>query len=315
MTEDECTSMKNKYPTTILLIFFSLTFTASSACDVCGCSLGGNYFGILPLYNKNFVGLRWSQAKFHAYVAPTLYLPAEESHDTYSKAELWGRFYIGKRIQVFAFVPYMYNDMNGTEQVVSAHGLGDISAMANYVLINTGDENKPFRHMLLAGGGIKLPTGEYDRTDQGKIINRNFQMGTGSVDFNLNAVYTLRYKQTGVNLETGYKINTRNSHDYLFGNQYRASGQFFYWQKFRPLSILPHAGLNYELAARHMDGDIIQANTGGWALLASGGMDFYISRFTIGLNYQHPVSQHYNSDDTADITSKARWTANVIFNF
>jgi hypothetical protein len=31
---------------------------------VCGCSLGGNYFGILPLYNKNFVGLRWSQAKF-----------------------------------------------------------------------------------------------------------------------------------------------------------------------------------------------------------------------------------------------------------
>lgn len=300
----------------VVLIIFSLAVGHEvHACDVCGCSLGGNYFGILPLYNKNFVGLRWSQAKFHSYIAPTQYLPAEQSNDTYAKVELWGRYYLGKRVQLFAFIPYAYNDMKGTDQVVSANGLGDISIMGNYVLFSTGEGKSDFKQTLIAGGGVKLPTGEFDLTDKGKIINRNFQLGTGSVDFNLNAVYTVLYKKTGINVETGYKINTRNRHDYLFGNQYRASAQLFYWQTLGQFSFLPHAGMNYEQGATHKDGHIIQVNTGGSAWLGSGGLDLYINRFTVGVNYQKPVSQKYNSDDTADITSKARWTLSLTFNF
>lgn len=300
---------------TLILIFIITTASIVEACDVCGCSLGGNYFGILPLYNKNFVGLRWSQASFYSHIAPTQYLPAQHSHDTYSKMELWGRYYLTKRIQLFAFIPYMYNDMNGTDQVVYAQGLGDINIMANYVILNTGEEKSDLKHTLIAGGGVKLPTGKFSLTDKGKIINRNFQMGTGSVDFNINAVYTIRYKKTGMNLETGYKINTRNRDQYLFGNQYRASAQAFYWQKLGPVSILPHAGINFEQAAMHKDGDIIQVNTGGTAWFGSGGMDIYVNRFTAGLNYQEPLAQNYNSDDTADILSKARWTASLTYNF
>ena len=71
---------------TLLLIFIS--FSAAEACDVCGCSLGGNYFGILPMFNKNFVGIRWSQAEFHSYIAPTQYLAAQQSNDTYQKMEI-----------------------------------------------------------------------------------------------------------------------------------------------------------------------------------------------------------------------------------
>lgn len=300
----------------VVLIVMMLTLGHDTkACDVCGCSLGGNYFGILPLYNKNFVGLRWSQAKFHSFIAATQYLEAQQSDDTYSKLELWGRYYVTKHIQLFAFVPYAFNDMNGTDQVISANGLGDINIMANYVILNTGESKSDFKHILIAGGGVKLPTGKFDLEDKGKIINRNFQMGTGSFDFNLNAVYTLRYKKTGINIETGYKINTRNSDDYLFGNQYRASAQLFYWQALGPVSFLPHAGMNFEQAVKHKEGDIIQVNTGGSAWLASAGLDIYIKRFTIGVNYQEPVSQKYNSDATADITSKARWTTSLTFNF
>ncbi len=258
------------------LILVAIASAGATACDVCGCSLGANYFGILPLYNKNFVGLRWSQASFHSYIAPTQNLDAQTSDDTYSKMELWSRYYLSKRVQLFAFIPYVYNDMNGTDQKVHAQGLGDISVMGNYAIVDTGNENKDFKHLLMAGGGLKLPTGHFSLTDKGKIINRNFQMGTGSVDFNINMVYTVRYKKTGINLETGYKINTRNSSGYLFGNQYRASAQAFVWQKF---------------------GDI------------------YISRFTVGVNYQKPVTQHYNSDVTAKITGNARWTASFTFNF
>jgi hypothetical protein len=165
------------------------------ACDVCGCSLGGNYFGILPQFNKNFVGLRWSQAKFHSYIYGGAVLPAQYSNDTYNKVELWGRYYVNEKLQVFGFIPYAYNNMNGSDQVVSAHGLGDVTLMANYLIINTGgDRTRLFKHSLMAGGGIKLPTGDFKLEDKGKIINRNFQMGTGSVDFLISAVYTVRYE-------------------------------------------------------------------------------------------------------------------------
>lgn len=298
----------------IVLLANSLT-TGAVACDVCGCSLGGNYFGILPLYNKNFLGFRWSQARFHSYIAASQYLDAQESDDTYSKMELWGRYYLTKRIQLFAFIPYIYNDMNGTDQVVAASGLGDINILTNYVLLNNGESKSDFKHTLIAGGGVKLPTGKFNQEDKGKIINRNFQMGTGSLDFNLNAVYTVRYKKAGVNLEIGYKINTRNRDDYLFGNQYRASAQLFFWEKIGSFALLPHAGVNYEQAAMHRDGDIIQVNTGGTAWLASGGIDIYVKQVTVGLNYQNPVSQSYNSDTSTVITSRARLTASLTFNF
>ena len=33
--------------------------TVALACDVCGCSAGGNYFGILPRFGKHFLGIRY----------------------------------------------------------------------------------------------------------------------------------------------------------------------------------------------------------------------------------------------------------------
>ena len=298
----------------MLIITF---FSQSSACDVCGCSLGGNYFGILPLYYKNFVGMRWSQAKFYSYMDhQSEFLPPEYSNDTYSKAELWGRFYVNKKLQVFAFVPYAHNDMNGSEQVVSINGLGDITVMANYLLINTGEsKSKKFKHTLIAGGGVKLPTGKFNIEDKGKLVNRNFQIGTGSVDFLIASVYTVRYQKIGTNMEAGYKINTRNNADYIFGNQFHISSQIFYWQNIKPFSLLPNVGVYYEQAPKHKEAKIIQANTGGFALLATAGLEIYYKSFTSGINYKHPLVQHYNSDNIADIQSKDRWMISLTYNF
>lgn len=299
-----------------IVIFLLMIGYSSIGCDVCGCSLGGNYYGILPMFNKNFVGLRWSQAKFHSYIHEGNYLPAQYSNDTYNKVELWGRYYVSKKLQVFAFVPYVYNDMNGSDQVVSANGIGDISLTSNYFLFNTGeDSTRSVRHSLLVGGGVKLPTGKYGLEDQGKIINRNFQMGTGSVDFLLTSVYTVRFQKLGVNVEAGYKINTRNSDDYIFGNQFHISSQFFYWQQIKSFSILPNIGVYYETAQRHKDGDIIQPNTGGSSVLAALGMETYYRYLTFGVTYNHPLAQHYNSDETVDISANDRWSVSLTYTF
>ncbi|UII25704.1 transporter [Fulvivirga maritima] len=240
----------------------------------------------------------------------------EYSHDTYSQVELWGRFYLTERLQVFAFVPYGYNDMDGTEQVVSNSGLGDISVMANYMLVNTGDDDgKTFKHTLMVGGGVKLPTGDSDMKDRGELVNPNFQLGTGSTDFMVNSIYTIRYQKIGLNAETGYKINTRNSDDYLFGNQFHASAQFFYWQNIGDFSFLPNVGTYFESAESHEEGKIKNENTGGNALLLSTGLETYYKKFTVGFNYKHPLSQDFNSDDIASIESKSRMMVSLTYNF
>lgn len=301
----------------ILLFFIAAMCYNAKGCDVCGCSLGGNYFGILPQFNKSFAGLRWSQAKFYAHMDhDSEYLDEEYSNDTYNKLELWGRFYLNERFQFFAFVPYSYNDMEGTEQVVSTNGLGDITVLGNYLIINTGEDKESiFKHTWMAGGGVKFPTGNFDLEDQGVLVNPNFQLGTGSTDFIISTIYTLRYGKLGFNSETGYKINTRNSNDYLFGNQFHISGQLFYWQNVGEFSFLPNAGVYYESAEKHKAGNIKQPNTGGTALLLTTGLEVYYKNITLGTNYKYPLTQNYNSDDISTIESKQRWMVSVTYNF
>lgn len=300
----------------ITIILYSVSYTAN-ACDVCGCSLGGNYFGLMPSYGKHFVGLRWSQAKFHAFMNHNSeYFENEYSNDRYSKLELWGRFRINDRWQLFAFVPYSVNDMNGSHQNVKANGIGDVSVLTSFKLFATQDSSSTgWSHMMTIGGGVKFPTGKFDLEDQGELINRNFQMGTGSVDFLVNGVYTLRYKKVGFNIESAYKVNATNRDDYRFGNQFNASGQFFYLKSFGSISILPNTGMYFERAQKHEDGKAKITNTGGHATFFSTGMETYWKNFSLGFNYKRPVAQRYNSDDIADITAKERWSLSMTYSF
>jgi len=300
----------------IISIIFVIQFQSFS-CDVCGCSLGGNYFGILPQFGKNFVGMRWSQASFHASMNHNSnYLSPEYSDDTFNKLEIWGRFYINKKIQVFAFIPYSFNQMEGTHQSVRSNGLSDITLSSNYLIINNGeDASKKIKHSLSVGLGLKLPTGKYNFEDQGELVNPNFQMGTGSTDISFSSIYTVRYNKVGSNLETGYKVNSANKNDYRFGNQFYVANHFFYWQQVKSIAVLPNAGLYFENGQKHKDGKVIQNNTGGHSLLLSTGIEAYVKSFTIGFNFKLPLVQNYNTDDISEISAAHRITASFSFNF
>ena len=301
----------------LILLAFVLAITHSEACDVCGCSLGSNYFGILPQFDKHFVGIRWHYSAFSARMNhESSYLDDEYSNDSYYQLEMWGRFYLTPRIQLFASLPYSINYMQGSHQQVTASGLGDISLIANYTLINTGEDvGNPWRHSLLLGGGVKLPTGHYQQQDQGKLVNPNFQLGTGSIDVVLNLLYTVRYQNKGLNLGTTRQLNTVNPVAYRFGNQWNASAQVFYWQQMKAWSLLPHVGAYYETATMHTDHGIRQVNTGGRALFAQVGLDTYYRNMALGFTYKSPLRQQMNSDAIADIDARERWMASLVYNF
>ncbi|SDM78456.1 hypothetical protein SAMN05421823_1311, partial [Catalinimonas alkaloidigena] len=307
--------MKNKSLYCVGLLWLLVSLPAS-ACEVCGCALGGNSYGILPQFNTNFVGLRWRQSRFYAEMNH----PGEArefSHDTYNQLELWGRVYLTRRWQVFAFVPYAVNHMAGTEQNVTTAGLGDASAVVNYTVLKTPDSAATtWRHVLMVGAGVKVPTGHFRQEDKGLLLNPNFQRGTGSVDGLASAVYTVRYGRVGLNLDASYKFNTANPQQYRFGNQGNASAQVFYWHTWKgtEISLLPNAGLYYEAARRHTDEGFLQANTGGKACLFSVGLETYVRRFTLGVGYKTPVWQRFNSEDMIELRSDGRTSLSLTYN-
>lgn len=284
------------------------------ACDICGCSTAGNYFGILPQFHGHFIGVRYQYRSFRSEHV-LLFHETEPlvSHEYFQTTELWGRWSPSKKVQLFAFAPanFMRKIENGA--VFLENGLGDMSFIANVTLLNTGDDIRNiWKHALQLGGGVKLPTGRSDIQLADGLVNPNFQLGTGSFDFPLNVIYTMRYKRSGFSTELNYRLHTANSSHYRFGNRLNAAMRVFYWQQAGMVSFLPHAGTLWEYAAQNVEKGVLQDLSGGQSLWLTAGLDVYFSRFSIGASYQHGL---YQNMAEGRLTAYPRVSANLSFLF
>lgn len=299
----------------IVLLLTGASFRAM-ACDVCGCSLSGLYFGYMSLQDRNLIGLQYNRATFSAYIDnDDYYFEDEYSNDTYQRVDLTGKFSITNKLQIRYIVPYMFNSMNGSHQNVDASGIGDPIVMAYYNVLNTSDKLEGVWHSLDVGGGFELPVGDYDMEDQGELINRNFQLGSGSLDYILSANYIIRRDKWGINTEGSYKLNTTNSHEYRFGNQWNVSASVFRYFETQSVSFLPFAGVYYEFGDYHQLNGIREANTGGESLLGTLGGQLYLSRLTFNTQYQFIIDQSFNTDEFATIEGGNRFTFGVFYSF
>ncbi len=300
----------------LLLILVLHIAVSIKACDVCSSSSGGSYYGILPQFQKHFIGVRWTGSSSTAnhipsYIADEIYKSATKL--SLHSIELWGRFYVAKRVQIFAFVPFNVFRENENTVISRVYGLGDATLMSNYAVINTGDSlMKKVKHTLLLGGGIKFPTGKFKSIDDGSVANPNIQTGTGSFDFIVNGVYTMRYKKIGLNTEASYRINTTNHDNYRFGNRFNLSMKAFLWLKAKNVSFLPNTGISFDNAEKNTRNNNIKYYTGGNALYAIAGMETYFKRFNLGFSFQQPVA--YSLAEGL-IKPAQLYTANLTFMF
>lgn len=280
------------------------------ACDICGCSAGGNYFGILPKFQQNFVGVRYQYRSFHSNPHQSISENGFASDEYFQTTELWGRYVPNKRLQIFAFVPYNSNKRVEQSRTTLVNGLGDITILANLVIINSDSSCKRFKHLLQIGGGIKAPTGKHEIVRNGLMLNQNIQPGTGSFDFPINAIYTLRHKKLGFNTEAAYTINSPNNQHFQFGNRFSTAFRLFYWKRTNRMIFLPSLGVAYEKSYQNRINSVKQKYTGGDITLANAGFDIYYNKISLGITYKKPVNE---STGEGYIISKQRLSANFIY--
>lgn len=282
----------------ISLVLVMITTISTRACDICGCGVGSYYLGILPEFNKRFIGLRYQHKSLRTHLGPLGERTPITANETYQSAELWGGWNIGSRFRVLAFVPYNFNDKESQEGNGTKNGLGDIAVMGYFKLF---DQTGTLGDRLLVqsawiGAGLKVPTGKYEPSERLAIQEspNNFQLGTASTDFTLNAAYDIRYNDLGLNANANYKMNTENKYAYRYGNKF--TGNVLVYYKFRianAVTIAPNAGVLYETAAQDVEQKKYDvAVSGGYSLSAVAGFEMSMKGLSLGANYQNVRDQN-----------------------
>ena len=127
--------------------------------------------------------------------------------------------------------------------------------------------------------------------ENGLTVNQNFQLGTGSVDFLLNVIHTIRHNDMGLNAELSYNINTTNKDEYKFGNAGRAGLTAFYVLRAGAVTVMPNVGISGEFFRDNKQFDQPFPDTGGWASLCNVGSEIYYRSVAVGVSWSHPGKQ------------------------
>jgi len=144
-------------------------------------------------------------------------------------------------------------------------GFGDIQLRGTYNLLVTT------KHLLVGGGGIKLPTGEYTLRDSDGDINEPTLMpGTGAWDGMFSGFYQYQIfpHQLDAFVSASFQLRTENSREYEFGDITLLNAGTSY-------QILPYLNLSGQINARIQPhdkflGGKVDSTGGEWVNLTPG---------------------------------------------
>lgn len=291
------------------MLCLSLTWLGiaeSKAQSCCATGSGCNY-SVLPDLDKHMVGLRWTYSQ---YENRNFSLIPEQNgiknHEMVNTVEAFGRFNLPKRFQLSVFVPVSFIHQYSALSDTHDRGLGDMSLLAQYQILNPAKFSKGrVKHQLRAGVGIKLPTGRY-KTSKNDLYNTSVQLGSGSTDVLLNLVYTLSYRKMVMNARAAYKINTVNKYGFRFGDKAETGARFSYIVKAGKITLMPMAGVAYTFTQNNYNHHQPVYESYAHLFTATVGLEAYVKHFAfsaavVPVLYNHVFTMAYRQLLSAEV--------------
>ncbi|MEN9345440.1 MAG: hypothetical protein RLZZ60_909 [Bacteroidota bacterium] len=273
-----------------ICVYIAMAIDTSRACNVCACSSLSNAIGVLPQYQTHFVGIRTTYRRFDAEHPISILNPTKNtSQSIFTNAELIGRWYPSSKIQVLGFLPMNHYVQTTGASTTIKKGMGDMSIQVNY-LFKTVKDSTQWKTFSMFGIGAKLATGQFQSDEPAGL-----QLGTGSNDFWMSSVQTLKYQKTLLMSEASYRLNGTNAFQYHFGNKLNVSERLYYSLKNRCNMYLPFIAYQFESAKLDQAYKVNQTYTGGYSHLLGLGIDVYKNFYQIGINLMHPIKQNLGS--------------------
>ncbi|GAC1372231.1 MAG: hypothetical protein NVS3B25_20770 [Hymenobacter sp.] len=297
--------------TPLLALLLVLAAPAARACDICGC-----FMGITPYDNQSSLSLMHRYRIFHGYqdfgqdhrffpAGARPFFPSSRHGDTgyaddaqgdptdfeaFRVLELRGKYFLSRRVELNAFLPYVMNTFQTSGRQLNASGVGDITVFAGYHLIRA-IETAGVQSRLIVGGGLKLPTGEFRRENaQGERYPFLAQVGTGTTDGFLYANYIASLHSFGLSVNTSYRRSTENAFRSGLAPSTATFASLFYrlplgtdWQ------VYPSAQLFYEKTrGETLEGQLTGEHALNNALLGPG-LDVYYKNVSLNTSFQLPI--------------------------
>ncbi len=237
----------------------------------------------------------------------------QKDYEIYSSAELRAKFYIQKRIEINAIVPFVMNSNRVDDKMEHVKGVGDITFFAGYHLISKIEEAR-FQHRLIIGAGVKLPTGNYyAKNDGNERIDFLLQSGTGSIDYMTYFNYIFAYKKLGFSMNTTYKINGANYyHEQIDNSITNYLNVFYKFRQDKTLKLFPSIQGYYEYTNGVYIDNVYEAGTRTKVLTGGVGVDFFYKNFSLNTSYQLPI---YENKIGNNLATAGKLMAGVTYNF
>jgi hypothetical protein len=157
----------------------------------------------------------------------------------------------------------------------------------------TGKTN--FWQRIFLGGGMKIPTGVYNKQLTYGITEPHFQPGTGSFDVIMTGLYMAKLEKVGLGWRNDvvYVVTTANKNDYRFANRFNWASTFSYDITTKSVTVLPHSGIYLETANPDKYQGQDAEGSGGTVLFATFGLDAFYDLFSLDLDWQLPISENF----------------------
>lgn len=274
------------------------------ACDICGC-----FMGLTPYDNQSNFGILYRYRSFSGYqnqkhaifpknssflfpkddrsAAITTHHGNAADYEVYRTLELRGRYFLHRRIEINAIVPYNSNSERYNGNTSSISGIGDINLYSGYHLIRKLDRSG-INQRLIVGAGLKLPSGKDDIVNQSGIrYTALMQPGTGSTDGFIYFNYLFGYKKLGLSINSAYKMNGKNKEEEGIANSSTSFLNLFYTQRLsKNWQVMPSVQAFYENSAGETYKEIETGEHEMNNLMIGMGADLYYKNIALNIGFQ-----------------------------